>query len=85
MQTALERRAGRRGVSTQPGAFFAPQALVGGFSAELGAAAVLFSGGSSDSPLFWIGGLAIVAAAAAAVSAAVGVLAIPSLASLVID
>ena len=43
------------------------------------AAAVLFSDGSADNPLMWIGGLAIVAAAFAAVSAAVGTLPVPRL------
>src|SRR5262249_56587828 len=79
MQTALERRAKRLDVSTRPRGFLAPQTLVAGASAALVAAAVLFSDGSADNPLIWIGGLAIVAAAFAAVSAAVGTLAVPGL------
>src|SRR5206468_11898741 len=38
-----------------------------------------FGDGSSDGPLFWIGAVAIVVAAAAAVSAATGALALPDL------
>src|SRR5205085_5017319 len=80
MRTALERRATRLDVSTRPGALFAPLPLLAGGSAALVAAAVLFSKGSSDDPLIWIGGLAIAFAAAAAVSAAVGSLAMPAVA-----
>jgi hypothetical protein len=79
MQTALERRAKRLDVSIRPRGFLAPQTLVAGASAVLVGAAVLFSGGSADNPLMWIGGLAIVAAAFAAVSAAFGTLAVPEL------
>jgi O-Antigen ligase len=78
MQTALERRARRLDVSADsrvPAALL----LVAGASAALVVAAVLFSDGSSDNPLIWIGGLAIVFAAAAGVSATVGALAIPEL------
>jgi O-antigen ligase/polysaccharide polymerase Wzy-like membrane protein len=82
MQTAFERRAKRLDVSIRPRGFLAPQALVAGGAAVLVAAAVLFSGGSADNPLMWIGGLAIVAAAFAAVSAAVGTLAVPALSPL---
>jgi hypothetical protein len=82
MQTALERRATRLGVSTQPRAALVPQALVAAAAALLIAAAVLFSDGSADRPLIWIGGLAIVAAAAAAVSAIVGATAFPDLTTL---
>src|SRR6266516_3275121 len=82
MRTALERRATRLDVSTRPGALIAPLPLLAGVSAGLVAAAVLFSKGSSDDPLIWIGGLAIAFAAAAAVSAAVGSLAVPALSAL---
>src|SRR5438874_13559097 len=79
MSTAPERRARRLDVSTRPGALLAPLPLLAGGSAALVAAAVLFSKGSSDDPLIWIGGLAIAFAAAAAVSATVGTLAVPEL------
>jgi O-Antigen ligase len=79
MRTALERRATRLDVSTEPGALLAPLPLLAATSAALVWAAVLFSNGSSDDPLIWIGGLAIVLAAAAAVSAAVGAVAVPKL------
>src|SRR5215468_798469 len=79
MQTAFERRAKRLDVSTRPRGFLVPETLVAGASAALIAAAVLFSGGSADNPLIWIGGLAIIAAAVAGVSAAVGTLAVPEL------
>jgi hypothetical protein len=79
MRTALERRATRLDVPTRAGALLAPLPLLAGASAGLVAAAVLFSKGSSDDPLIWIGGLAIAFAAAAAVSAAVGSLAVPEL------
>jgi hypothetical protein len=82
MQTAFERRAKRLDVSIRPPGFLAPQALVAGGSAVLIAAAVLFSGGSADNPLIWIGGLAIVAAAFVAVSAVVGTLPVPELSRL---
>jgi O-Antigen ligase len=81
MRTALERRA-RIDVSTRPGVLLAPLPLIAGMTAALVAAAVLFSNGSSDDPLIWIGGLAIAVAAAAAVSAAVGVVAVPELSAL---
>src|SRR5438876_496602 len=77
MRTALERRATRLDVSMRPGGLLAPLPLLAGISAALVAAAVLFSNGSSDDPLIWIGGLAIAFAAAAAVSAAVGAVAAP--------
>jgi tetratricopeptide (TPR) repeat protein len=82
MRTALERRATRLDVPTRPGVLLAPLPLLAGVSAGLVAAAVLFSKGSSDDPLIWIGGLAIAFAAAAAVSAAVGSLAVPALSAL---
>jgi hypothetical protein len=65
MRTAVER--------------LAPLPLFGGASAALVAAAVLFADGSSDGPLIWVGGLAIVVVAAAAVSATMGTLAVPEL------
>src|SRR6266513_1650929 len=79
MRNALERRAKRLDVSIRPQALFAPLPLLAGLAAALVAAAVLFSNGSSDDPLIWIGGLAIAFAAAAAVSATVGTLAVPEL------
>jgi hypothetical protein len=82
MRTALERRAKRLDVSIRPQEPLAPLPLFAAASAALIAAAVLFSNGSSDDPLIWIGGLAIVFAAAAAVSAAVGALAVPELTAL---
>jgi len=82
MRTALERRATRLDGSTRPGALLAPLPLLAGVSAALVAAAVLFSKGSADDPLIWIGGLAIAFAAAAAVSAAVGSLAVPEVSTL---
>jgi len=82
MRTALERRATRLDVSMRPGGLLAPLPLLAGISAALVAAAVLFSNGSSDDPLIWIGGLAIAFAAAAAVSAAVGAVAVPELSAL---
>jgi O-Antigen ligase len=82
MHTAFERRVTRLGVSTRPRAVLAPQALVAAAAAVLIAAVVLFSDGSADAPLFWFGGLAIVAAAVAAVSAVVGAMAVPGLTSL---
>ena len=78
MRTALERRAKRLDVSVGSRRL-APLPFLTGASAVLVAAAVLFGDGSSDGPLFWIGGLAIVVAAAAAVSAATGALAMPEL------
>lgn len=82
MSTALERRANKLGVSTHPGSLLAPLPMLAGVSAALVAAAVLFSDGSADDPLIWIGGLAIAFAAAAAVSAAVGAIAVPELSGL---
>jgi tetratricopeptide (TPR) repeat protein len=79
MATALGRRAKRLDVSVQARAMIAPAPLIALASAALVAAAVLFSDGSSDGPLIWIGGLAIVVAAAAAVSAAMGLVAVPEL------
>ena len=66
----------------RPGGLLAPLPLLAGISAALVAAAVLFSNGSSDDPLIWIGGLAIAFAAAAAVSTAVGAVAVPELSAL---
>ena len=57
----------------------APLPLLAAATGALLAVAVLFGDGSSDGPLFWIGALAIVVAAAAAVSAATGALALPDL------
>jgi hypothetical protein len=82
MRTALERRATGLDVPTRSAALFAPAPLLGGVAAALVAAAMLFSDGSSDDPLIWIGGLAIAFAAAAGVSAAVGALAVPGLSAL---
>jgi O-antigen ligase/polysaccharide polymerase Wzy-like membrane protein len=82
MRTALERRAPGLDVSRRSGVLLAPAPLLGGVSAALVAAAVLFSDGSSDDPLIWIGGLAIAFAAAAGVAAAVGALAVPELSAL---
>jgi hypothetical protein len=82
MRTALERRATRLDASARPRALLAPLPLLAGVSAALVAAAVLFSKGSSDDPLIWIGGLAIAFAAAAAVSVAVGSLAVPEVSPL---
>jgi hypothetical protein len=82
MRTALERRAKRLDVSIRPKALVGPLPLLAGISAALVAAAVLFSDGSSDDPMIWIGGLAIAFAAAAAVSATVGALALPQLTAL---
>src|SRR5947208_5763524 len=79
MRNAPERRAKRLDVSNRPQALFAPLPLLAGFSAAVVVSAVLFSNGSSDDPLIWIGGLAIAFAAAAAVSATVGTLAVPEL------
>src|SRR5262249_56860236 len=72
MRTALERRATELEVPRRTGALLAPAPLLGGLSAVLVAAAMLFSDGSSDDPLIWIGGLAIAGAAGAVVAAAVG-------------
>src|SRR5438067_3683040 len=82
MRNAPERRAKRLDVSNRPQALFAPLPLLAVFSATVVVSAVLFSKGSSDDPLIWIGGLAIALAAAAAVSAAVGSLAVPELSPL---
>jgi len=65
--------------SIRPRALLAPLPLLAGAAGALGVAAMLFGDGSSDGPLFWIGSLAIVVAAAAGVSAAVGALALPEL------
>ena len=65
--------------SIRPRALLAPLPLLAGAAGALGVAAVLFGDGSSDGPLFWIGGFAIVVAAAAGVSAAVGTLVLPEL------
>ena len=46
MRTALERRATKLDVPTQPGALIAPLPVLAGVSAGLVAAAVLFSKGS---------------------------------------
>src|SRR5438094_9844378 len=82
MRNPPERRAKRLDVSNRPQALFAPLPQLAGFSAAVVVSAVLFSKGSSDDPLIWIGGLAIAFAAAAAVSAAVGSLAVPALSAL---
>jgi O-Antigen ligase len=82
MRTALERRATGLDVPRRSGVLLAPAPLLGGVSAALVAAAMLFSDGSSDDPLIWIGGLAIAFAAAAGVAAAVGTLAVPALSTL---
>ena len=63
----------------QPRALAAPLPLLGISVAVLGAIAVLFSGGSSDGPLFWIGGLTLACAGVAVVAAAVGELSVPTL------
>jgi hypothetical protein len=78
MRTALERRAKRLDASVGSRTP-APLPFLAGASGVLVAAAVLFGDGSSDGPLFWIGGVAIVVAAVAAVSAATGALALPEL------
>src|SRR5436309_1267281 len=79
MRTALEGRARSLDVSVQSHAWLAPAPVIAAVAGGLVAASVLFSDGSSDDPLMWIGGLAIVFAAAAAVSATVGALAVPQL------
>jgi O-antigen ligase/polysaccharide polymerase Wzy-like membrane protein len=79
MRTGLERRARMLGVSVRPRAFVAPLPLLGAALAVLVGVAVLFSGGSSDRPLFWIGALAIVCAAAAVVAAAMRAVPLPRL------
>jgi O-antigen ligase/polysaccharide polymerase Wzy-like membrane protein len=78
MRTAPERRASRLDVSLGS-RMLAPLPIVAAATGALLAAAVLFGDGSSDGPLFWIGVLAIVVAAVAAVAAATGVLALPEL------
>jgi hypothetical protein len=78
MRTAVERRAKRLDASVGSRTP-APLPFLAGASGALVAAAVLFGNGSSDGPLFWIGGAAIVVAAVAAVSAATGALALPEL------
>ena len=81
MRTAVERRAKRLDASVGSRTP-APLPLLAGASGLLVAAAVLFGDGSSDGPLFWIGGVAIVVAAVAAVMAATGALAVPQLTTL---
>ena len=78
MRTALERRASGLDVSLGS-RMLAPLPILAAATGALIAAAVLFGDGSSDGPLFWIGVVAIVVAAAAAVSAATGALALPEL------
>ena len=78
MRTALERRASRLDVSLGS-RMSAPLPFLAAATGALLAAAVLFGDGSSDRPLFWIGVVAIVIAAAAAVLAATGALALPEL------
>jgi hypothetical protein len=78
MRTALERRASRLDVSLGS-RMLAPLPILAAATGALLAAAVLFGDGSSDGPLFWIGVVAIVVAAAAAVSAATGALALAEL------
>jgi tetratricopeptide (TPR) repeat protein len=82
MRTALEGRAKRFEASVRPRAWLAPMPLLGGALGVLVAASVLFSDGSADTPLVWIGGLAILGAAAGVVGASVGVVPIPQLTSL---
>jgi len=82
MRTALERRAKRLDVSNRPQAPLAPLLVLAIASAGLAAAAVLFSDGSSNDPLIWIGGLAILFAAVAAASATVAAFAVPELTAL---
>src|SRR3954447_26577353 len=79
MRTAVAPRADALDESIQPRAFLAPLPLLAGAAGALGIAAVLAGDGSSDGPLFWIGGLAIVVGAAAGVSTAVGALSLPRL------
>jgi hypothetical protein len=78
MRTALERRASRRDVSLGS-RMPAPLRFLAAATGALLAVTVLFGDGSSDGPLFWIGVVAIVIAAAAAVLAATGALALPEL------
>jgi tetratricopeptide (TPR) repeat protein len=78
MRTALERRAKTLDVSIRPRALLAPLPLVAAASGLLVGAAVFFSNGSNDSPLVWLGGAAILLAAATFVSATVGELAFPA-------
>jgi hypothetical protein len=78
MRTALERRASRLDVSLGSRTP-APLPFLAAATGALLAAAVLFGDGSSDGPLFWIGVVAIVIAATAAVLAATGALALPEL------
>jgi hypothetical protein len=78
MRTALERRASRLDVPLGS-RMLAPLPILAAATGALLAAAVLFGDGSSDGPLFWIGVLAIVVGAVAAVSAATGALALPEL------
>jgi hypothetical protein len=68
MRIALERRA-----------LVAPSTLVGGALVLLSTFVIFFSGGSRDGPLVWIGGLALVAAAAAVVAASMGAARLPAL------
>ena len=83
MRTALERRATRLDVPTRPGALIAPLPLSRRRLRRLRSPRPSSSSkGSSDDPLIWIGGLAIALQAAAAVSAAVGSLAVPALSAL---
>jgi hypothetical protein len=79
MATAIERRVKRLDASVRSRTLIAPVPLIALVTGALVAAAVLFSDGSSDGPLIWLGGLAIVVAAAAAVSAAMGIVAVPEL------
>ena len=79
MPAALERRVRGLDVSVQSRALLAPVPLTGLVLGALVGAAVLFSNGSSDGPLIWIGGIAIVAVAVGAVAAAMGVVAVPEL------
>jgi hypothetical protein len=76
MRTALERPL-RPLVSIRPRALMAPAPLLAGAAGVLIGAAVFFSDGSSDGPLVWIGGLAILLATAAVVAASVGAVAVP--------
>jgi len=78
MRTALERRASRLDVSLGSRTP-APLRFLAAATGALLAVAVLLGDGSSDGPLFWIGVVTIVIAAAAAVLAAAGALALPEL------
>ena len=67
----------RTAVSRWPNHLGAP--LVGGAAVVLAFCALFFGGGSTDAPLVWIGGIALVAAALAVASALLGYLPAPRL------